>query len=49
MTLPQDVVGVDIDPALIAAAEVDHPGPVWLARDLATFDLGVEGLSLIHI
>ena len=32
------VVGVDIDPALIAAAEVDHRGPRWIVGDLATFD-----------
>ena len=33
------VVGVDIDPALIAAAEEDHPGPQWLVGDLAELDL----------
>jgi 2-polyprenyl-3-methyl-5-hydroxy-6-metoxy-1,4-benzoquinol methylase len=33
-------VGVDVDPELIAAAEIDHPGPVWVTADLATFDLG---------
>lgn len=37
--LGHDVVGVDIDPALIVAAEADHPGPVWLTADLATLDL----------
>lgn len=44
--LGHDVVGVDIDPALIDAAEADQPGPVWLTADLATLDLaefGVEG------
>lgn len=44
--LGHTVVGVDVDPALIAAAEVDHPGPTWLAADLATLDLpdlGVDG------
>lgn len=30
-----DVVGVDVDPALIAAAEADHPGPTWLTGNLA--------------
>src|SRR3978361_1232786 len=25
-----DVVGVDVDPILIEAAEEDHPGPRWL-------------------
>jgi SAM-dependent methyltransferase len=33
------VVGVDLDPALIAAAEEDHPGPTWLVGDLAELDL----------
>ena len=35
------VVGVDVDPVLIAAAEADHPGPVWVTADLSTFDLGL--------
>lgn len=34
-----DVVGVDADPALIAAAEEDHPGPRWIVADLADLDL----------
>lgn len=33
------VVGVDVDPALIEAAEQDHPGPRWLVGDLAELDL----------
>ncbi|MFB7719754.1 class I SAM-dependent methyltransferase [Nocardia sp. NPDC056100] len=33
------VVGVDIDPVLIAAAEQDYPGPTWLVGDLAELDL----------
>jgi SAM-dependent methyltransferase len=33
------VVGVDIDPELIAAAALDHPGPRWVVDDLATFSL----------
>jgi SAM-dependent methyltransferase len=33
------VVGVDVDPALIRAAEEDHPGPRWMVRDLAELDL----------
>ena len=37
------VVGVDADPELIAAAEVDHPGPRWLAADLADLDLPAMG------
>ena len=39
------VVGVDIDPELIAAAEGDHPGPIWLARDLVDLDLASEGIA----
>lgn len=34
-----EVVGVDVDPALIEAAEQDHPGPTWLVGDLARLDL----------
>jgi SAM-dependent methyltransferase len=33
------VVGVDLDPVLIAAAREDHPGPEWMVGDLATLDL----------
>lgn len=36
--LGHDVVGIDIDPTLIAAAEEDHPGPRWIVGDLATVD-----------
>lgn len=36
------VVGVDVDPELIAAAEEDHPGPRWLVGDLAELDLADE-------
>ena len=36
-----EVVGVDADPVLIAAAEEDHPGPRWLVEDLAEL-FGVE-------
>ena len=39
------VVGVDIDAALIAAAEEDHPGPRWLIGDLATVDLQAAGVE----
>jgi SAM-dependent methyltransferase len=34
-----DVVGVDVDPELIAAAEADHPGPRWVVDDLSQFTL----------
>lgn len=40
-----EVVGVDIDPELIAAAEQDHPGPRWLVDDLATLDLRARGIT----
>jgi SAM-dependent methyltransferase len=40
-----EVVGVDLDPVLIAAAEEDHPGPVWLVDDLATLDLPARGID----
>jgi SAM-dependent methyltransferase len=38
-----DIIGVDVDPQLIEAARTDHPGPVWLVADLATFDLSEAG------
>ncbi|WP_433393263.1 class I SAM-dependent methyltransferase [Micromonospora sp. KLBMP9576] len=37
------VVGVDADPALVAAAAADHPGPRWLVADLAELDLAAAG------
>ena len=37
------VIGVDVDPLLIAAAETDHPGPTWLVADLANLDLAAAG------
>lgn len=37
------VVGVDVDPALIKAAEEDHPGPRWVVGDLAAVDLATLG------
>src|SRR5918998_1456315 len=39
-----DVVGVDVDPVLIAAAEEDHPGPRWLVGDLAELHLPARGI-----
>jgi SAM-dependent methyltransferase len=38
------VVGVDLDPILIAAAEEDHPGPTWLVSDLSELDLPARGI-----
>jgi SAM-dependent methyltransferase len=43
--LGHQVVGVDIDPALIAAAEMDHPGPTWMVGDLAELDPTVPALA----
>jgi SAM-dependent methyltransferase len=37
-----EVVGVDVDPVLVAAAREDHPGPTWLVGDLSELDLDVE-------
>ncbi|WP_319430980.1 class I SAM-dependent methyltransferase [Mycobacterium sp. RTGN5] len=39
------VVGVDVDPALIEAAGQDHPGPQWLVGDLAELDLPARGIT----
>jgi hypothetical protein len=41
-----EVVAVDLDPVLIAAAEGDHPGPCWLVGDLAELDLPARGIPL---
>lgn len=38
------VVGVDVDPVLIEAAGVDHPGPTWIVGDLAELDLPAAGI-----
>jgi SAM-dependent methyltransferase len=40
-----EVVGVDVDPVLIEAAEQDHPGPRWLVGDLAELDLPARGVT----
>jgi SAM-dependent methyltransferase len=37
------VIGVDVDPELIAAARADHPGPRWFVADLADLDLAAMG------
>ncbi|OMC06587.1 SAM-dependent methyltransferase [Mycolicibacter heraklionensis] len=39
-----DVVGVDVDPQLIEAAEQDYPGPRYLVGDLAELDLPGRGI-----
>ncbi len=43
--LGHEVVGVDVDPVLIAAAEEDHPGPTWIVSDLAELDLPSHGVD----
>lgn len=37
------VVGVDIDPVLVAAAREDHPDATWLVADLVSLDLPAVG------
>src|SRR3954471_9233013 len=39
-----DVVGVDGDPVLIAAADEENPGPRYLVGDLAELDLPARGI-----
>jgi SAM-dependent methyltransferase len=41
------VVGVDLDPELVAVAEQDHPGPTWLVGDLAELELPAPGFDAI--
>lgn len=41
--LGHTVVGVDVDPVLVAAAQEDYPGPEWLIGDLAELDLPAAG------
>ncbi len=43
-TVGHHVVGVDVDPALIEAAEQDYPGPQWVVEDLAELDLPPRGI-----
>ncbi|MFV2039940.1 MAG: class I SAM-dependent methyltransferase [Acidimicrobiales bacterium] len=43
--LGHDVVGVDVDPELIAAAEEAHSGPTWFVGDLAELDLASKGIG----
>ena len=42
-----EVVGVDVDPELVAAAQADHPGPSYVVADLAELDLGGEPFDLV--
>lgn len=41
--LGHTVVGVDIDPELVAAAAEDYPGATWLVGDLVSLDLPAQG------
>jgi SAM-dependent methyltransferase len=43
--LGHQVVGVDVDPVLVAAAEEDFPGPRWVVADLAELDLPAHGIE----
>jgi SAM-dependent methyltransferase len=40
-----DVVGVDLDPLLVAAAEADRPDCCWLVDDLAELNLPGRGIA----
>jgi SAM-dependent methyltransferase len=40
-----EVVGVDVDPALIAVAREDHPEAHWIVGDLAELDLPSLGVA----
>ncbi|GAA3636691.1 class I SAM-dependent methyltransferase [Kineosporia mesophila] len=42
-----EVIGMDIDPTLIAAAEDDHQGPTWLVGDLGELDLPGSAFDVI--
>ena len=44
-TVGHRVVGVDVDPVLIEAAQQDHPGPTWLVGDLTVLDLPARGIE----
>lgn len=44
-SLGHRVVGVDVDPVLIEAAQQDHPGPRWVVADLAELDLPAQGIT----
>ena len=39
------VVGVDVDPGLIAAGNIDNPGPTYVIGDLAVLDLPSHGIT----
>lgn len=39
------VIGIDVDPFLVAAAQQDHPDQRWLVGDLAELDLSARGIG----
>ncbi|MDN5894251.1 MAG: class I SAM-dependent methyltransferase [Nocardioides sp.] len=41
------VVGVDVDPELLAAAEADHPGPRYLVGDLSTLEIDEDPFDIV--
>ena len=43
--LGHEVVGVEVDPVLIAEAQREHPGATWLVGDLAELDLPAVGVA----
>ena len=43
--LGHEVVGVDVDPVLIAEAQRKHPDASWMVGDLATLDLPAAGVA----
>lgn len=44
-SLGHRIVGVDIDPELIAVARAEHPDATWLTADLAALDLPAAGIA----
>lgn len=42
-----DVVGVDLDPELIAEARSEHPGSTWLVGDLSELELPAPGFDVV--
>lgn len=43
--LGHEVVGVDVDPVLIAEAQREHPAATWLVGDLAELELAALGVD----
>ena len=43
--LGHKVVGVDLDPELLMAADADYPGPKWIHADLSELNLPAVGVS----